>query len=309
MRVKILGSAAGGGFPQWNCACSNCRGIRNGTLRGSPRTQSQIAVTTTGAQWCLLNASPDLRSQILASPALQPKTGVRASPIVAVVLTSADVDHVAGLLHLREFQPLRIYATDSVARLLTEDNSIFRALQQVPEQASWQRIRPSEQFNLKVDGGSTAAICCEPFALPGELPAYAGSDRRNKSAAGEAVLGLSLTAPPGKQLAYLPSVAGVDDSLLARLDACDVLLFDGTFWSDDELVRIRGSGRTAGEMGHLPISGPRGSLAQLAHLKRPRKIFVHVNNTNPILDEESPERREVVAAGWEVAEDGWEITL
>jgi pyrroloquinoline quinone biosynthesis protein B len=309
MRVKILGSAAGGGFPQWNCACSNCRRIRHGSFRGKPRTQSQIALTGNGARWCLLNASPDLRFQILSCPELQPKTGVRESPIAAVVLTSADVDHVAGLLHLREFQPLRIYSTDSVARVLTEDNSIFRALQQVPEQASWQRIRPGESFKLEPDGAAAAAIHCEPFALPGALPAYAGSDRRNKSAAGEAVLGLSLSTLAGKQLIYMPSVAGVDDSLLARLDACDVLLFDGTFWSDDELVRIRGSGRTANDMGHMPISGPKGSLARLAPLKRPRRIFIHVNNTNPILDEESPERREVVAAGWEVAEDGWEVAL
>jgi pyrroloquinoline quinone biosynthesis protein B len=309
MLVKILGSAAGGGFPQWNCACTNCRRVRNGTLRGKPRTQSQIALTGNGTQWCLLNASPDLRAQILANPELQPNARLRESPIMAVVLTSADVDHVAGLLHLREFQPLRIFSTESVARILTEDNTIFRALQRGPEQVSWQRICPGEGFELESAPDSDTGIRCEPLALPGDFPTYAGRDRRSARVAGEAVLGLVVESSDGRRMIFMPGVAELDDSLLAQLESCDDLLFDGTFWSEDELIRILGNGPTASEMGHMPISGPKGSLARLGYVKRPRKIFIHVNNTNPILDEESPERGEVVAAGWEVAEDGWEIRL
>jgi pyrroloquinoline quinone biosynthesis protein B len=314
VRVKILGSAAGGGFPQWNCACRNCSGVRSGAVRAKPRSQTQVAISHTGKWWCLLNASPDLRSQILHSRELQPRDGeaTRESPIACVAITGADVDQVAGLLHLREFQPLQIYATGSVRRILTEENSIFRALQQAPNQATWRSLPPNQKFRLDCGDAPSDGFICESFSIAGDFPGYV---RRMTTTAGaplpssEAVVGLMLASASGKKLAYLPSVAKLEDSCLPRLDACDVLLFDGTFWDDDELIRIRGDGSSALEMGHIPISGAKGSLEKFSKLTHPRKIFIHVNNTNPILDEDSRERQQVAAAGWEVAEDGWDFEL
>ncbi len=310
MRVKILGSAAGGGFPQWNCACSNCVRLRQGTLRGRARSQSQVAVSLDGDRWYLLGASPDLRTQIENTPELQPRTGPRHTPLAAIVLTSADVDQVFGLLHLREFQPLRIYATASVHRILTEDNSIFRALQQPASQIVWSQIHPGESLELEPVKGAGSGLRCRALALPGSYPGFVEGERLAKSAAGEAVLGLIIEAAAGgKRLLYAPALPRIEDPWLREFRGCDLLLLDGTFWTEDELIGTRGGGKTAREMGHLPISGSGGSLEQLADLRRPRRIFIHVNNTNPILDEESPEYRQVVAAGWEVAQDGWEFEL
>ena len=315
MRVKILGSAAGGGFPQWNCACRNCSGVRTSAVRTKPRSQTQVAISQTGKWWCLLNASPDLRSQILNSPELQPRAGqgTRDSPIASVAITGADVDQVAGLLHLREFQPLQIYATESVRRILTEENPIFRALQQVPNQAAWRELPGNQEFQLDCGDGPSGGFTCESISIAGDFPGYAsGTANRTTVRAREsnqAVLGLILHSVSGKKLAYLPNLAKLEDSWLPRLEACDTLLFDGTFWDDDELIRIRGEGKSAREMGHIPISGSRGSLERLAQLTHPRKIYIHVNNTNPILDEDSSERQQLAAAGWEIAEDGWDFQL
>ncbi len=315
MRVKILGSAAGGGFPQWNCACRNCSGVRNGAVRAKPRSQTQVAISQTGKCWCLLNASPDLRSQILNSPELQPRAGqgTRDSPIACVAITGADVDQVAGLLHLREFQPLQIYATGSVRRILIEENPIFRALQQVPNQAAWRELPANQEFQLDCGDARCDGFLSESISIAGDFPGYA-SGITNSTAVrvrknDEAVEGLILASTAGKKLAYMPNVAKLEDSWLPRLDACQTLLFDGTFWDDDELIRIRGEGKSAREMGHIPISGPEGSLERLAKLTHPRKIYIHVNNTNPILDEDSRERQRVAAAGWEIAEDGWDFEL
>jgi len=313
VRVKILGSAAGGGFPQWNCACRNCSGVRSGAGRATARSQTQVAISETGRRWCLLNASPDLRSQILNSQEMRPRAGTRDSPIASVAITGADVDQVAGLLHLREFQPLQIYATESVRRILTEGNSIFRALQQVPNQASWRVLPVNQEFLLDCGDARSDGFSCESFSITGDFPAYAcgmtGSNARAALLGNEAVVWLILESAAGKKLAYMPNVAKMEDSWLARLDACDILLFDGTFWDDDELIRIRGGGKSAREMGHIPISGAEGSLDKFSKLTRSRKIYIHVNNTNPILDEDSRERQQVAAAGWEIAEDGWNLEL
>ena len=308
MRVEILGSAAGGGFPQWNCGCRNCQSVRAGTFNGKRRTQTQVAISNDGRSWFLLNASPDLRLQIEATPALHPQNGGRGSPIASVVLTSGDLDQIAGLLSLRELQPFRLYCTASIRRVLREDNSVFAMLNRVPNQVLWTDIVPGESFSLLTVAGEDSGQRCAPLSLADRYPVYVG-EKRSGLAAQESSLGLMLESNSGGRLAYLPAVPAVDDALLRQLETADVLLFDGTFWSDDELIRIQGSGATAREMGHIPISSAEGSLRKLAGLRRPRKIFLHVNNTNPMLDESSAEYREVRAAGWEVAEDGWHFDL
>ena len=307
MQIKILGSAAGGGFPQWNCNCRNCRSSRDGTLRGKPRTQTQVAICQDNRSWFLLNASPDLRTQIEAIPALHPRSAARDSPICGVVLTSADIDQIAGLLSLRELQPFRIYCTPSIRRILQEDNSVFAMLNRVPDQVSWTEISCEGSFCLEPMAETGAGIGCSVYSLGNRYPAYVSRERVAGLEPEDALLGVMATSSSGKRLAYLPAVPVVDDSLLQRLDEADLLLFDGTFWSEDELIRVQGSGSTAQEMGHIPVSGAEGSLRKLAGLRKPRKIFIHVNNTNPMLDESGPEYAEVRAAGWEVAEDGWSL--
>jgi pyrroloquinoline quinone biosynthesis protein B len=307
MRIEILGSAAGGGFPQWNCGCRNCQALRAGTFQGKSRTQTQIAITNDGQSWFLLNASPDLRQQIEATPALHPRKNGRDSPIAGVLLTSVDLDQIAGLLSLRELQPFRIYCTASIRRILCEDNSVFAMLNRVSQQVVWTDITPGERFGPTTISGQESGLLCETFSLHSRYPMYVAQSAGLSPQ--EASLGLIVGSSSGPRMAYLPALPEIDDRLLERLQAVDLLLFDGTFWSDDELIKVQGTGATAREMGHIPVSSAVGSLQKLRLLQRPRKIFVHVNNTNPMLDESSPEYREVRAAGWEVAEDGWRFDL
>jgi pyrroloquinoline quinone biosynthesis protein B len=309
MFVEILGSAAGGGFPQWNCGCENCRSVRAGGFQGKIRSQTQVALSNDGVTWYLLSASPDLRLQIERTPALHPRGFGRGSPIAGVILTGADIDQIAGLLSLRELQPFRVFCSSSVRRILHEDNSIFGMLNRIEEQVNWTDIRVGEKLSLlSVDGGQSG-LCCEAIALGGGYPAYVPAERASALTPQEGQLGLILTAESGGRLAYMPAVPVIGDELLELLKDVDLVLFDGTFWTNDELIRVHGSGATAQEMGHVPVSGTRGSLSRLAGLKRPRKIFVHINNTNPMLDESSTEHREVLAAGWEISEDGWRFRL
>jgi len=311
MRVKILGSAAGGGFPQWNCGCAHCGAVRAGTFQGTARTQTQVAISAgvDARFWFLLGASPDLRAQIEAAPELHPREGVRQSPIAGAVLANADLDHVLGLLLLRELQPLRVYATNSIRRILTEDNSMFAMLQRVPGQVAWTAFKPGATFPVINAAGEDSGLHCRAVSLGAHYPAYVSERRQGELASGEASLGLIVESPTGKRLAYMPAVPQIDDALLKEFESADVLLFDGTFWSDDELIRVQGSGKTARQMGHVPVSSAYGSLNVLAGLRRPRKIFIHINNTNPMLNEAGPEYREVRAAAWEIAEDGWEFDL
>jgi pyrroloquinoline quinone biosynthesis protein B len=309
MRVKILGSGAGGGFPQWNCACSNCGALRAGTFHGKARTQAELAISADNRSWFLLGASPDLRTQIEATPELHPREGLRQSPIVGAVLANADVDHVLGLLLLRELQPLRVYTTDSIRRILTEDNSMFAMLQRVPAQVTWTSFAPRTVFPLLTAAGEDSGLRCRALSLGTHYPAYVAPARQSELNAGEASLGLIVESPSGKHLAYMPAVPQIDDALLHEIEPVDVLLFDGTFWDDDELIRIQGSGQSARQMGHVPVSSGDGSLSRLAGLQRPRKIYVHINNTNPMLNEAGPEYREVRDSGWEIAEDGWQFDL
>jgi len=311
MLVKILGSAAGGGFPQWNCACPNCSGVRAGTIPAKARTQTQVAVSPDGRSWFLLGASPDLRAQIEATPELHPRsgTGVRHSPIAGVVLLNADLDHVLGLLLLRELQPLRVYATESVRRILTEDNSMFAMLQRVPGQLIWNDFTVGETFSLLNPAGADSGLRCRSVSLGSHYPAYVAADRKSELRPEEASLGLFVESSSGKRLAYLPAVPQLDAALEKEIAPAALLLFDGTFWSDDELIRIQGSGQTAEQMGHVPVSSPEGSLCKLAQAHGPRKIYLHINNTNPMLNQSGPEYRQMRESGWEVAEDGWQFEL
>jgi pyrroloquinoline quinone biosynthesis protein B len=302
MLVKVLGAAAGGAFPQWNCACQQCQRLRSGTFVGKPLTQAQIAIGEDAFSWTLLNASPDLRVQIEATSQLWPTGQSLHSPIQSVVITAAEADTVAGLLSLREFQPLDIYATGSVLRILREDNSLFALLDRVPRQAVWKEIQPDVTFSI-------GDLKFQPFSLPGGFPGFVSASRKSELDANEAVLGLLIESRSGGRMAYLPGVAKVEESWREWLDACDVLLFDGTFWTEDELCRVRGGGKPASAMGHLPLSGPCGSITALRDIKCARKIFFHINNTNPILDESSEAYAEVREAGWEVARDGMEIVV
>ena len=304
MIIKLLGTAGGGGFPQWNCGCPNCSGVRAGRIRATPRLQLQVAVSLDGVCWLLLNASPDLRSQIEATPELHPRR-VRGTPIEGVVLTSGDLDQVLGLLLLRELTPLRIYSAACVRRIVREDNAFFHMLSQNPEQSRWTDICPQQPF------APLPGLCCRAIPLRGRYPRWVPEARARTLNPGESVFGLVVEradrAARLNRIAYMPAIAHYSDALLAELDLCDAVLLDGTFWSDDELQKVSPAARTARQMGHLPLGGPGGVLAVASELRRPRKIFVHINNTNPILDEDSPQFAEVKSAGWEVAKDGWTL--
>lgn len=315
MLVKILGSAAGGGFPQWNCACRNCLGVRSGVLTAKSRTQLQVAISEDQTSWFLLNASPDIRLQIEQVPLLHPKKSMRETSIAGIVLTSGDLDQILGLLALREFQRFRVYSTPSIRRILREDNTIFSMLNRLPDQVEWVDIAPEGTFELQSCDGVSSGLRCSTFSLSvnstSSYPKYVSAERSSDLAASEALLGLTIEGASGKRLGYLPSVPKLDHEFLQRLSklSLDILLFDGTFWTGDELQRVLDGAPTAEAIGHVPISGRNGSLHVLDNLAIKRRIYVHMNNTNPMLDETGPQFRETLAAGWEVAEDGWQFNL
>ena len=306
MRIQILGSAAGGGFPQWNCGCGNCVAVRAKNFQGKARSQSQLALSADGATWFLAGASPDLASQIERSPQLHPRA-LRDSPIAGVVLASADLDHVIGLLLLREFQPLRVYAAPSILHILREQNTMFGMLNRVEPQVVWTAMNSEAPFPLLSAEGKDSGLRCEVHYLSGRYPKYVKSDAASL-APDEASAALFFESASGSRIAYVPATGTLGDALFEKINRADVLLFDGTFWSDDELARLKGSGETALQMGHLPVQE---SLRLLKNLnsKVKRKIFIHLNNTNPMLNETSAEYRAVRQAGWEVAEDNWQLEL
>jgi len=305
VRIKVLGAAAGGGLPQWNCTCANCSALRQSDSQDQPhiqsRTQSQLAVTADGDTWFLVNASPDLRQQLIDNPEIHPDPtkGLRNTPVAAIILTSADLDHVLGLLLLREFTPVRIYATRPVIAILKK-NSFFHMLDRLPGQSRWTEIEPGISF----DAGN--GLTCTPIALSANLPTYISEEDRALDSTG-ATIGLILQDPQGARAAYLPALPSLSAPLKQLLSTCSTIFIDGTFWTDDELQRIQPGTPLARSMGHLPISGPNGSLETFQDLKDTRKIYTHINNTNPILQDQSSERRAVEDAGWEVAWDGLEI--
>jgi pyrroloquinoline quinone biosynthesis protein B len=294
----VLGSAAGGGVPQWNCRCPVCRLAWEGDRRVSFRTQTSVAVSADEQHWVLLNAAPDLRAQIAATPALQPRAAPRGSPISAVVLTGAEVDQVAGLLTLRERQPFTIHATAEVLSLLA-GNPMFDVL--APEVVTRVAVTPGKAFPLP--GGILATV----FPVPGKAPLYLEGEDPETGVESANNVGIELEVGPAR-LAYVPGCAAVTPPLKDRLGKSSVILFDGTLYTDDEMIRSGTGTKTGRRMGHMPIAGADGSLAALAGLTG-RRIYIHINNTNPILIEGSPERRAVEQAGWEIAEDGLKIVV
>ena len=316
MRIKILGSAGGGGFPQWNCACRNCSGFRSGSLRARARTQTQIALEANPdyairTHWTLIGASPDLRSQILAEPELKPFPNTTSStPIYDVLLTSGDVDSLMGLLHLREFQTFKIFALPSIRRILSDENAIFRVLARAQPAVQWFSLPLASKLNWEKERATQEppTLVAQAVALAGEYPDYVGEKLRRELPAEEAVVGLALEYQ-GKRVFVAPSLSGRNPEWKKWAETSDLVLIDGTFWSDDELIRLGRGHKTARHMGHLPLAGAAGLLEQYPHSSRARKVLIHINNTNPILDEASPEHRAVLAAGFEIAYDGMELSL
>jgi pyrroloquinoline quinone biosynthesis protein B len=294
----VLGAAAGGGFPQWNCRCPVCRLAWAGDTRVKPRTQASLAVSTDGERWVLLNASPDLRAQVQATPVLQPRAGTRDTPIAAVVLTGAEVDQVAGLLALRERQNFTVLATSETLAAL-DANPIFRVL--AGGVVARKPIARDEPFALP--GGLSAEL----FSVPGKVALYLEDDDPALAAETGANVGVEIVSGD-RRLLYVPGAAAINADLRTRLDRADVLLFDATLFVDDEMIRTGTGDKTGRRMGHMPLDGADGTLAALGGL-RGRRILIHINNTNPILIEDSAERRKAEAAGFEVAEDGMEIVL
>ena len=307
MNIRVLGSAAGGGCPQWNCACRNCRGARDGSLRIEPRTQECVALSADSDSWFLLNASPEIRAQIESYPPLHPRA-LRHSPIRGILLTNGDLDHTLGLLCLRESQPLEVWATEAVRRGFVENNVLYRTLQRFPGQLTWRTLPLRERIALSPDGAAGPGLSVEALPAPGKRPVHLDG-LGVAPAAGDNVALRIREERSGRVLLYLSSLARVTEELLAAAHDADCVFFDGTFWSDDELRELGASDKRASDMAHLPIGGPGGSLAALASVRAPSRIYIHLNNTNPVLREDSPERAAVERAGWRIARDGMELSL
>lgn len=293
MKIIILGAAAGGGLPQWNCGCGNCNAARAGRIPSL--TQSSVAVSADGRAWSILNASPDIRMQLAATPALHP-TGARDVPLRSVLVTNGDIDHVAGLLTLRESQPFDLFATAAIHQALS-DNPMLAALRSdlVP--------RRTVALDQTVDlaPGLTATL----FAVPGKVPLYQEGAVVETGLIGETTVGVELTAN-GRRALYIPGCADMPDWLKARIDGADALLFDGTLWDDDEMIRMGLGQKTGRRMGHMPATL---TIDEMAGVNVGQRIFVHMNNSNPLTDPSTPQAAEARAQGWLIARDGMEITL
>ncbi len=294
----VLGAAGGGGFPQWNCRCAVCRLAWDGDPRVTPRTQASLAVSADARHWILLNASPDLRAQVAATPALRPREELRGSPIAAVVLTGAEIDQTGGLLTLRERTPFDLYGSAETLAALAA-NPMFNVL--APDIVTRTRCKLGAPIGLP---GNLEAVL---FTVPGKVPLYLEGENPELAGETEANVGVELTDGT-RRLVYVAGCAAVTPALRERLGRADVVLFDGTLFTDDEMIASGTGAKTGRRMGHMPIDGEGGSLAALTGLSA-RRIYVHINNTNPILVDGSPQRRQVLAAGWEIAEDGTKIEL
>ncbi|MDP9152234.1 MAG: pyrroloquinoline quinone biosynthesis protein PqqB [Myxococcota bacterium] len=300
MRARILGSGAGGGVPQWNCGCANCTLARARDPRVAARSQDSVAVAARGDRWLLVNASPDIRQQIESFPDLWPRSP-RDTPIAAIALTNGDLDHVVGLLTLRESQPLRILATQRVRSGLVEHNAVLRTLARTPEQVAWTSLEARGEVVLDDVGLGVTAL-----PIRGKLPLHLVGV---VDASPEDNVALRVRDLASGRTMVIATAVGVLDGVLPLLEGADAVLFDGTFWSDDELLTLGLGTARARDMAHVPVGGQGGSLAGLAPLGGARRIYTHVNNTNPMIRADSPERAEVTGAGWEVATDGMEISL
>ena len=305
MKAVVLGAAAGGGFPQWNSNAAACRRARAGDTNAMARTQASLAVSGDGERWFLINASPDLRQQIQARAILHPRRALRSSPIEGVILTGADVDAIAGLLHLRERQPFTLYATQRVLAVL-DANPIFGVLS--PECVLRQDPPPGRRFALDHLDGSASGLEVELFDVPGKVALYleGGRDTDLAGKPGDTV-GVEIRAGE-RRLLYIPGCARMTDTLKRRLSGASVVLFDGTLWRDDEMVAAGLGPKTGQRMGHMSVSGPDGTVAAFRDIPVKRRILIHINNSNPILIDDSPERAAVEKEGWEVAYDGMEVS-
>ncbi|MCW5238093.1 pyrroloquinoline quinone biosynthesis protein PqqB [Verminephrobacter eiseniae] len=301
--LRVLGSAAGGGFPQWNCNCFNCDGLRRGVIAASARTQSSIALSEDGVHWLLVNASPDILAQIRATPALQPSRAARDTGIVAVLLVDAQIDHAAGLLMLREHRSaLPVYATPAVLQDLAEGFPLTRILSHYCRLQAHPLALDASPFCVPPLTG----LRLHAIALDSKPPPY--SPHRAAPQRGDNI-GLRIVSASGKRVFYAPGLGHMAPHVQAEMAQADVILVDGSFWSDDEMQRLGLSPQSARDMGHLAQSGPQGMIAALDQVPAARKILIHINNTNPILVDDAPERRELAAHGIEVAHDGMEIAL
>ncbi|OUD08461.1 pyrroloquinoline quinone biosynthesis protein PqqB [Marivivens niveibacter] len=296
LRARILGAAAGGGLPQWNCGCENCNLARAGQIPS--QMQSSVAFSGNGSDWAILNASPDIRDQMANSPELHP-TALRELPLRSVLVTNGDIDHVAGLLILREQQPFQLFATAEIHSVLAQ-NPIFDALR--ANIVIRKEIALNEPFELAPD--LTATL----FAVPGKVPLYMEGEVIQTDREGEQTVGVHLQAG-GKDAYYIPGCALVKPDLADRLRGAEMVMFDGTLWHDNEMIDMGLSQKTGQRMGHMSIAGPEGSMAAFADLGIARKIYVHMNNSNPVLRPDSAERAKAEANGWSIGQDGMEITL
>jgi pyrroloquinoline quinone biosynthesis protein B len=303
MRVRVLGAAAGGGFPQWNCNCPNCDGLRKGSLRAHARTQSSIAISANDRDWVLFNASPDILTQLKAFPELQPARSLRDTAISAIVLIDSQIDHTTGLLMLREGKPLEIWCTDMAREDLTTGNPLFNILGHFCG-VNWHRV-PITGEDFEVKGGAGLVFTAVP--LRSKAPPY--SPHRNDPHPGDNI-GVGIRdVVSGRTLFYAPGLGEIEAHLVPVIESADCVLVDGTFWTDDEMIRLGVSKKRAREIGHLPQSGPGGMIESLERFARPRKVLIHINNTNPILNEDSPERAKLATHRIEVAYDGMELVL
>ena len=307
LHAIVLGASAGGGFPQWNSNAPACREARRGGSRAHARSQASLAVSANERDWFVLNASPDLRLQIEATPALHPRDGLRSSPISGVVVTGGDVDAIAGLLHLRERHRFNLYAPSRVLDVVAA-NPIFGVLA-----ADYvDRVKLALDTTVVLDGSSgNSGLAVRAFAVPGKVPLYLEQGGRDPglSVAGDAV-GLELFDTGGDaRFFFIPGCARVTAPLRGRLAGSPLVFFDGTLWRDDEMIQMGVGDKTGRRMGHISMSGTEGAIAAFDDLNVERRVFIHINNSNPVLLENSPERREAEAAGWEIAYDGMEIRL
>ena len=300
MWLRVLGSAAGGGFPQWNCGCPGCDAVRTGSRPARPRTQSSLAVSADQRRWFLVNASPDVRGQIEANPALHPRAG-RDTPVAAVLLTDAELDHTLGLLLLREARAVEVHATPAVHEALRDGSGVLATLERYCR-VDWRPVTPGVERTL---GSLDTGLSYRAFDAP--------TTKRARFATGTEhgrVVGYRFTDEhSGRSAVYLPGVQRLTPEVREQLGGCAALLLDGTCWHDDELIELGLAAKTSAAMGHLPIGGPDGSLEQLRDLAAERRVYVHMNNTNPVLLEDSPQRRLVDERGWEVAVDGLEVKV
>ncbi|MAI76446.1 MAG: pyrroloquinoline quinone biosynthesis protein PqqB [Pelagibacteraceae bacterium TMED65] len=309
LKILVLGSAAGGGSPQWNCNSNVSKAVRKGGMGVSPRTQSSIAVTADGDQWFLFNASPDLGSQILNNKQMHPKKNLRHSPISGVVLTNGDVDHVAGLLTLRERQNLAVYAHKRVHSVLKE-NTIFNVLN--PDYVDRREMKMNQKFELKNKEGKGVGIEVEAFEVPGKIALWLEDESKGKDFGTEDgdTIGLKISSKNNKEsFYYIPACASMTNELSDKVKGSEIVLFDGTLWTNDEMASSNVGQKTGQRMGHMNNSGEDGSIHAFKNLDVKRKIFIHINTTNPILLPDSDERKIVEQSGWEVSYDGMEINL